>query len=125
MAEPVLPWWRKAIPTGPAAGETARGLGVVILGLAALLFVIRPMMQRAFAQTLPPAVALPATLEGRAPTVSDIEGALAATEELPLSPPRQTDGRLPALSKRLSKVAEAEPEQVAKLMRTWLTEGDS
>jgi flagellar M-ring protein FliF len=125
MAEPVLPWWRKAIPTGSPAGETVRGFGVIILGLVALLFVIRPMMQRAFAQALPAAVALPAGVDGQAPTVSDIEGALAAHEELPLSPLRQTDARLPGLSKRLSKVAEAEPEQVAKLMRAWLTEGEN
>jgi len=129
--EPVLPWWKRVVPTGQSGSDSLKTVGIIGLGLFALLFIIRPMMQRAFPPPLPPAVVTPATIDGQPPTVADLEGALAqaaakaeaehAVAELP-APPR--DPRLPGLSKRLSKVADAEPEQVAKLLRTWLTEGE-
>lgn len=119
--EVALPWWKRAIPTGPAAGDAVRSVGVIVLALVALLFVLRPMVQRAFTQTLPDAVAAPAE-GGRPKTVADIEGELQAGIEAVAV--NRGDGRLPALSKKLSSVADQQPEQVAKLMRAWLTEGE-
>lgn len=115
------PWWRRAMPTGPAAGDAIRSVGVLVLALVALMFIVRPMMQRAFTQALPPAVT---SASGALPkTVADIEHEL--QESLEAAAQNRGDGRLPALTKRLASVADQEPEQVARLMRTWLTEGDS
>jgi flagellar biosynthesis/type III secretory pathway M-ring protein FliF/YscJ len=78
------------------------------------------MMQRAFTQTLPAAVGR--ELNGQLKTVADIEGEL--HESLAAAAANRGDGRLPSLARRLSAVAEQDPEQVAKLMRAWLTEGE-
>lgn len=114
------PWWRRAMPTGPAANDALRNVGVIALALVALLFIVRPMMQRAFTQALPPTMATPG---GLPKTVADIEGELQASLEDAAQ--NRGDGRLPGLAKRLASVADQDPEQVAKLMRTWLTEGES
>jgi len=103
-----------------------RNVGIILLGLVALLFVVRPMMQRAFTQPLPPSVARTG-LEGQPRTVADIESELhrslgAQTTETML--PNRPEGRLPILARKLVNHADQEPEQIAKLMRTWLTEGD-
>lgn len=121
--EVVSPWWKQALPTGSATGDAVRGLAVVILALVALLFVIRPMMQRILTQTLPPAMTAP-ELSGQPRSVADIEGELRGGLESGLTTHRG-DGRLPALSKKLGVVADQQPEQVAKLMRMWITEGES
>ncbi len=120
-----LPWWKRALPTGQGTGDLVRTVGVLVLGLVALLFVVRPMMQKAFTQSLPAAMAQPGPA-GQPRTVSDIESELhalgAQSKETML--PNRTEGRLPTLSRKLANHADQEPEQVAKLMRAWLTEGE-
>lgn len=119
--EATQPWWQRALPTGSSANDALRNVGVIALALVALLFIVRPMMQRAFTQALPPAVAT--TSGGLPKTVADIEHELQASLEAAAQ--NRGDGRLPALTKRLASVADQEPEQVARLMRSWLTEGES
>lgn len=114
------PWWQRAIPTGHAASDALRNVGVIALALVALLFIVRPMMQRAFTQALPSAVAT--TGGGLLKTVADIEHELESSLEAAAQ--NRGDGRLPSLTKRLASVADQEPEQVARLMRSWLTEGE-
>lgn len=121
-----VPWWQRALPTGQGTGDLIRSIGVVVLGLVALLFVVRPMMQRAFSQALPPAVARTGA-DGVVRTVSDIESELhrtlgSQTTETMLA--HRAEGRLPTMAKKLANHADQEPEQIAKLMRTWLTEGE-
>lgn len=117
--EVVAPWWKKALPTGDSAGDTIKTVGIVVLGLVALLFVLRPMVQRAFGQALPPAVAGAAL--GPAKTVADLEGELTAQVHEVAHTPRQ-DGKFQSMTKKLAVQADQQPEQVAKLMRAWLTE---
>lgn len=123
--EVVLPWWKRAIPSGDSATDSLKTVGIVVLGLVALLFVLRPMVQRAFGQALPAAVAAPEL--GPPRTVADLEGELhghaAHVEEVSM-PVHRHDPKHQTLTKRLSAHADHEPEQVAKLMRAWLTEED-
>ena len=119
--EVILPWWKKAIPTGDSATETIKTIGILALALVALLFVLRPMVQRAFVPALPAAVATPEL--GPAKTVADLEGELQAEIEDVVSSPKH-DPKHQSMAKRLAARADHQPEQVAKLMRAWLTEED-
>jgi flagellar M-ring protein FliF len=101
--------------------------GVAIFGLAmlALFGVLRPIA-RAATRTVTPA-ALPAAAgamagasAARLPTVKDLEGQIEA--ELDAATPR--DRRLPVLTKRVAKLASDEPEQLARIVRGWIAEGD-
>lgn len=120
VVEPPLPWWRRTVPRGGQGADLVKIVGVLLVAVLALLVVIRPMMQKAFTPVaLPPVV----TELQPARTVADIEGALDAELDQ-LAAQGRGDARLPALTRRLTKVADAEPEQVAKLVRSWLTEGE-
>ena len=118
VAEPEAAWWRSALPAGQL-GAVARGLGVFLLAALALLLVVRPMMQK----VLTPTQAIPAVAGQLQParTVADIEGELEANlDQLMLG---RGDQRVPVMTKRLAKVADQEPEQLAKLVRSWINEG--
>lgn len=115
---PAAPWWRSAVPSGQA-GAIARGLGVFLLAVMALLLVLRPMVQQTFTPRPVPAVV--GELQP-ARTVADIEGELEANlDQLMLG---KGDQRVPVMTKRLAKVADQEPEQLAKLVRGWINEGE-
>jgi flagellar M-ring protein FliF len=100
---------------------------VVALCLFAFLFVLRPMVKRTLA--LAPATAgagnaqmagpkmpqqLPRTI---AEVENDIESQLdaAAAEHL-------ADRRMPVLQRRVVSMAQAEPQNAARLVRSWLAE---
>ena len=110
------PWQRFA----PQALEGARVGAVLLLGLAALLFVVRPAVRRSLgtpqssrqAAQLPQA--LPRTVED---LQNDIEAQLQAAEAKALEP-----RKVAALTKRLAAMTQKEPENAARLIRAWLTE---
>ena len=119
VAEPASPpafWQRYA----PYLVDGARIGAVLLLALAALLFVIRPAIRRGLgtagasrqAPQLPQA--LPRTVED---LQGDIEAQLLAAEAKAIEP-----RKVAALTKRLTAMTQKEPENAARLIRTWLTE---
>jgi flagellar M-ring protein FliF len=116
-------WQRIAPPVNDYAPAAVRWLGLLLLMGMAFSMVLRPMVRAAF-----PA---PAALEGAAPqgalpqivrTVADLEGEIEAELDAHAAPPSQEARRLPVLTKRIAKKADAEPEYVARLVRSWLVE---
>ena len=125
--------WRQYAPqlTPDLGMQALRVLGVVVLAIVAIFVVLRPMARAAFPPQLAAAtaggaarVAAPAAPAGVAQggrSVADLEGDIEAeldANEIPAAGAL----RLPALTKRISKRAEEQPENVAKLVRSWLTE---
>jgi flagellar M-ring protein FliF len=113
----------------PEIWEGSRIGAVVLLGLFALLFIVRPLMRRSGVQAqaaLPagigageiPAAAMPAP--GQAPkTVADLESEIDA-ELNAMTAQYAENRRLPVLTRRVSSVTVNEPENVAKLLRSWI-----
>lgn len=123
---PPVGWFQRITPEVndwvPMAMRTVAVLLVLAVGFFGLL---RPMVRASFPQP-----ALPEGMVGAAPmgglpqivrTVEDMEGEIEA--ELDANNPSSPEARrLPVLTKRIAKKAETEPEQVARLVRSWLVE---
>jgi flagellar M-ring protein FliF len=101
----------------PAA---ARGLAIVLVASFALFGVLRPLARRAATAAAAPALPAPASA-ARLPTVQEMEGTIDA--ELEAARAGQPK-RLPVLTKRVAKLANDEPEQLARIVRGWIAEGD-
>jgi flagellar M-ring protein FliF len=109
--------------------EGSRIGAVVLIGIFALLFVVRPLMRRAGVKdprSLPagagvgelPAAAMQTA--GQAPkTVADLESEIDA-ELNAMTAQYAENRRLPVLTRRVSSVTVQEPENVAKLLRSWI-----
>ena len=103
----------------PQALEIGRVLGVVIIAVVALLFVIRPVARGALTrsaglQTATGPLPVPRTVEDlEAEIDAQLAGAVAGQSR-----------RMPVLTKRVAALTEREPENAARLLRTWLTEDD-
>ncbi|MFO7302589.1 MAG: flagellar basal-body MS-ring/collar protein FliF [Acidobacteriota bacterium] len=94
---------------------------VVVLLVAAFAFfgVLRPLAAKLGRSVEPPALPAAATAGARLPTVSEMEGQLEAELDAMAAPsPR----RLPALTQRVARLAAEEPEQVARIVRGWISE---
>jgi flagellar biosynthesis/type III secretory pathway M-ring protein FliF/YscJ len=90
-----------------------------VLGLVALLAILRPLARSAMTPGLVPVT--PAGVSAR--TVADLESEMQARVEAE-APARRDPGRLPALTKRLAQQAEQKPEHVAQLVRAWIAQED-
>ncbi len=113
----------------PEIWEGSRIGAVVLLGLFTLLFIVRPLIRRSGVkpqEQLPaglapgeiPAAAMPAP--GQAPkTVADLESEIDA-ELNAMTAQYAENRRLPVLTRRVSSVTVNEPENVAKLLRSWI-----
>jgi flagellar M-ring protein FliF len=108
---------------GPAIGEFGRVAVVVILGLMAFVFVVRPLMQRGLGTT--PHVVVETQMPQQLPrTVEELQADIEAQlveAETKAGEPRKTT----VLTKRLNGMVEKEPEHAARLVRTWLTEEEA
>lgn len=102
---------------GPTLKEVGRVAAVLVLGLLAILFVGRPLVSRGL--TLAPASAGGRVAHHLPRTIEEIEGDLEA--QLDAAGLAQ-DRRVPVLTKRLSGLAQKEPESAARLVRSWLIE---
>jgi len=116
---PVEPWWKRF---GPQLIEVGRVVAVVLVALIVVFGVVRPVTKRALGT---PQAALTAGAPA-APlrTIADVEGELDAellAAEGALTPQQR---RLPALTKRVAKITVQEPENAARLVRSWLTEDE-
>jgi flagellar M-ring protein FliF len=96
-----------------------RVLGTFGLAALAIFGFLRPMARRAMALPKAPA-ALPAAVgaggAARPPTVAELEGRFGGGEL------ERGDESRPLLARRVAKLANEEPEYVARIMRTWLAE---
>jgi flagellar M-ring protein FliF len=100
---------------GPTVLEVGRIGAVVLLGLFAFLFVVRPVVTRA----LPPVritQPLPAELPNTVEALEQSYEAELQAVEAKANEPR----KLTVLSKRIAKLAERDPESSARLLRTWI-----
>jgi flagellar M-ring protein FliF len=119
-AEPSRPLWQ-TLPRqlAPYAPQALRLTVVLAIAMLAILLVLRPMVRAAF----PTPTLQGAGADGSLPdvrTVADLEGALAGGADAfaPAGEPR----RLPALARQIARRAEEKPEDVVRLVRTWLTD---
>lgn len=108
----------------PQIWEGARILMIGIVALVALLFVIRPLMSGGGLVPALPAGSAPvaALAAGPAPkTVADLQSELEAQMEAEANQNAEPR-RLPVLTKRATALSQKEPENVAKLLRSWISE---
>jgi flagellar M-ring protein FliF len=123
-------WWPKLgqpVVEGVRANalEYVRMGIVMLLGVIAIFAVLKPMARRALrlpnAELLPsPAMAAASARTVR--TVADLEGEIEAELDADTLAKAGEQRRLPVLTKRISKVAEQQPEHVARLVRSWLAD---
>jgi flagellar M-ring protein FliF len=124
--------WKQYVPL---ALDVARILGVVLLAAFALFGVIRPAVRAAVSapRAVPRGAMVPVTTgaAGAPPssssampmrTVQDLESEIEA--ELAAAANLGTARRLPVLTRRVAAMAQREPENTARLVRTWLAEED-
>lgn len=95
-----------------------RTFAVLVLALAAIFGVFRPMTKRAM--TVQRELAAPVTERIR--TIQEMEAAPAGSPAVAL--PMDAAHRLPALSRQVARLANDEPEQLARIVRGWLAEED-
>jgi flagellar M-ring protein FliF len=126
-AEPTLTTFQRVQRYTPQIWEGARMLIIGVICIVALLFVVRPLVQRvgqlsAARDAQAAAVALAGPGQPLR-TVSDLENEIEA--QLDASAAQKADGRrLPVLARRVSAISAKEPENVAKLLRSWINEGE-
>jgi flagellar M-ring protein FliF len=121
-----------AEPAAPTIGQRAieatrdywpsalRGLAIFALGSFALFGVLRPLARRATGLAAVPALPAAPGATARLPTVQEMEGQIEAEMDAQTGGPR----RLPVLTKRVAKLASEEPEQLARIVRGWITEDE-
>jgi len=106
---------------GPSALRT---LAIILVAWFALFGVIRPIMrQTVSAPGAAPALAAPRAAAApslKGPTVQEMEGQIEAELDAATGQRR----KLPVLTKRVAKLASQEPEQLARIVRGWMAEGD-
>jgi flagellar M-ring protein FliF len=107
----------------PGLWDGGRIAAILLLGLFAILFVIRPMVRGALKVTqaqLPPAEAQP--LPKQLPrTIEEVEGEIEAELDAKAAE-RLADRKTPVLQRRVVKAVQDEPENAARLIRSWLAE---
>lgn len=97
-----------------------RGLAVVLLAAFAIFGVLRPLVARVGTLSSVPALPAPAASNARLPTVGEMEGQISA--ELDARAANSEGRRMPLLTQRVAKLATDEPEQVARIVRGWISE---
>lgn len=110
----------------PQVWEGSRMLGVMVIGLVALLVFVRPLMRRssvAVPRQVAAAVAVPAAGGQVVRTVAELESEIEA--QIDAAAAQRLSGRkLPVLAKKVSALSAKEPENVAKLLRSWISEAE-
>lgn len=122
-AEPVAaPTWYDRL--GDGLKDWGRIVVVLLLGLAALFFVVRPMVRGVLA---PPAPKVEATTETQPlprqlpRTIEEVEGEIEAELDAKVAE-RIADRKTPVLQRRVMKDIATSPENAARLIRGWLAE---
>ncbi|HWB28896.1 MAG TPA: flagellar basal-body MS-ring/collar protein FliF [Vicinamibacterales bacterium] len=97
-----------------------RGLAIFLVAVFALFGVLRPLARRATGLASAPALPAPTASAARLPTVQEMEGQIEA--ELDAMAANSEGRRLPVLTQRVAKLANDEPEQLARIVRGWIAE---
>jgi len=130
---PATNWWQKVTPdvnrfSNTSLVEVVRIIGVLVLLLALVLVVLRPMARRALqlpeATLVPQAALAEAAAAQPVRTVADLEGEIEAEIEAGLAA-KHENRRLPVLTRRLAKAAEEQPEHIARLVRSLMTDEEA
>jgi flagellar M-ring protein FliF len=120
------PWWKTQAPQiqAPQLFDAGRIVSVLLIATLVVFGVLRPMMKRTLgavpSQALALATAGPAGVK-MPKTVAEMETEIEA-ELLIEEGGTLTSKRLPVLTKRVAKLTKDEPENAARLVRTWLSE---
>lgn len=100
-----------------------RTLGVLLLAVLAFFLFLKPVMNKALAPehtislpSVPPTVAVAGV--GAMPTVGEMEQQVVGAGET------KDMRRLPALTREVAKLADEQPESVARLVRSWISDHD-
>jgi flagellar M-ring protein FliF len=109
---------------GPAAGEGAKVVGVLVLVALVILVVIRPIVQAALGGARPAAMAGTPGVAALPRTVQDIEGEIEAQLTAAAEQKRLETVKMPVLTKKANAIVQNEPEAAARLLRSWLAEGE-
>jgi flagellar M-ring protein FliF len=110
----------------PQITEIGRLGTVLLIGLAGFLFVIRPLLRAGGLGGRAPALAGDAALEVQRPrTVADLQSEIEAQLDAQVAEKASSNLKLPVLTKRVSAIAQKEPEQVAKLLRGWIRDSEN
>ena len=111
---------------GGGAQNWARPAIVLVVGLVALLFVLRPIVRGVFSYAPPPPPPPPATrvetqpLPGQLPkTIEEVEQNIEAELDAKLAD-HLSHRKTPVLQRRVVRAIETEPENAARLVRAWL-----
>jgi flagellar M-ring protein FliF len=97
-----------------------RGGAILLVAVLALFGVLRPLARRAGTLSTTPALPAPAANAARLPTVQEMEGQIDAELDAAAAGHNR---RLPVLTQRVAKLANDEPEQLARIVRGWISEG--
>lgn len=112
---------------GPSILDGARTVAVLVLGLAAMLFLVRPLMRRAGLVAAPDLViageVVPPPALDRPRTVADLESEIEAQVEAAMAGHAESR-RLPVLTRKAASFATKEPENTAKLIRSWMLDSE-
>ena len=109
----------------PVAGESAKIIGVLLLVGMVILVVVRPVVHAALGGPRALAAAGGASGLGALPrTVQDIEGEIEAQLTAAAEQKRLETVRMPVLTRKANAIVQNEPEAAARLVRSWLVEGE-
>jgi flagellar M-ring protein FliF len=97
----------------------ARVIAILLVAAFAFFGVLRPLVSRVGGLANAPALPAAAAAGARLPTVSEMEGQIDAELDAMTSPEGR---RLPVLTQRVARLANDEPEQVARIVRGWISE---
>lgn len=97
--------------------QVFRTVAVLALAIAAIFGVLRPMTKRAF---VAPRELSAGPMNDRVRTIQEMESVTAGTG--PASLPIDAAHRLPGLARQVGRLANDEPEQIARIVRGWLAE---
>lgn len=114
-------WLELPRQVAPYAPQIVRVVSVLTIAVLALLLVLRPMMRAAFPMARLQAATADGIVGASPRTVAEMEGAIEAELDAALGPIGE-GRRLPVLTKRIARRAEEKPEELARLVRTWLAE---
>jgi flagellar M-ring protein FliF len=108
----------------PQIWQGGRILAIAGIAIVALLFLIRPMLHRAGVQVVQPRVETSAAAPPQIRTVADLESEIEAQLEAAIQAKQNESRKLPVLTRRVAALTEKEPENIARLLRSWMVEGE-
>jgi flagellar M-ring protein FliF len=111
---------------GTDVKNTGKWIGVFLMCAMVLMFVIRPIVRdtlKSLPAARPTELHAAQGLPGQLPrTIEEVEGEIEAQLDAAVAA-RVADRKMPVLQRRVLTMAQGEPQNAARLMRSWLSEG--